>query len=157
MKWLLATLLMFAVTAQADTAWFYDPERSGEGIIVTEFNDGTDRLAFAFYSHTATINGEPTISPSPPAPLFCDLYTVWFTGLSNNYTDNQATGDVYYTVADDDFDGPSDGSVGTSYVVGTFDMRRSKGGFVFKMYSNYTMCNLSVFNTVFHMTEKLAE
>jgi hypothetical protein len=157
MKYLLTLLLLISTSAFADTAWYYDPERKGEGIIVTVFNDGTDRLAFAFYSHVVKVGIGPTISPPPPPPIFCDKGTIWLTGLSDNYTDNQATGDIYYTVGDEGFNVPDDKSVGTEYVIGTFDMRRSKGGFVMQMYSNYLMCDLSIFNTTYKMFEKLAE
>ena len=69
MKNLLAAALiclLLMATANAQTGMFYNPERNGEGIIVTI--DG-DVLAFAFFTHfdPNAVNEMPPVV-SPPAP-----------------------------------------------------------------------------------------
>jgi hypothetical protein len=155
MKTILAILLMFAITAQAETAWYMDTDRSGEGIVLSELDDG--RLVFAFYSHTAVKSGLPTVSPPPPEPLFCDEYTVWFTGLSSTYEDGHAEGIVYYDVAVDDFPIAVNGLVSESVEVGTFIIDSDGDGFVLLMETNHIMCNLSVFGDPHFFTTKIAE
>ena len=98
---ILGLSLMFAVTAYSDTKWFYNPDRVGEGMILSELADG--RIAFAFYSHVedgATI--PPSVSPAPPPSAFCDRFTVWFTGLSTEVDKDSATGDIFYDDAIND-------------------------------------------------------
>lgn len=158
--------LLISTTALAETKWYFDLEREGEGIIVTEYDDPEDpRVIFAFYSHTETVALPPTVSPPPPAPLFCDRHTVWFTGISLEgfLTEDAAYGLVYYQVAVPTFPEPENGFVSDTYVVGDFILKREdKGydggaGFSLEMRSNYLMCNLSVFNRVHHLTKRIAE
>lgn len=155
MKILLTILLLMSANAIADTAWYMDLDRSGEGMILTELEDG--RLAFAFYSHKANAGIPPSVSPQPPPPLFCDEFTVWFTGYSDLFLDGLAAGDVYYDVAVDDFPLAENGKVSEQYVVGSFVIYEEGEGFVLRMESNYIMCNLSVFGVDHHFLKKIAE
>jgi hypothetical protein len=155
MKWLLTVLIMISPFAFAETAWYMDIDRSGEGIILSELDDG--RLVFAFYSHTAKNTGLPNPSPKPPPPRFCDKYTVWFTGLSELYEDGHASGIVYYDVAVDDFPVATQGLVSESVEVGTFIIDSVDDGFVLLMETNHVMCNLSVFGEPHFFTTKIAE
>jgi hypothetical protein len=156
MKILLAALMMFAVTAQADTAWYMDEERSGEGIIVSELDDG--RLVFAFYSHSS-VDGSisPVISPAPPHYKVCDVDTVWLTGLSELYENGHAEGNIYYDVPFGSFPLAENGLVSRSITVGTFTIDAMGSGFVLVMERNYLICRLSVFGEPHYMTEKVAE
>lgn len=166
MKRLLAAILiLFSVSAIAETKWYLDLERQGEGIIVTEYDDPNDpRIIFAFYSHTAQAGVPPVVSPAPPEPLFCDKYTVWFSGISERGLENGiAYGKVYYQVALDTFPEPRDRMVSDTYIVGDFVLQREDGGYGggagwnLVMKSNYLMCNLTVFGQVYHFTKRIAE
>ena len=156
MKTLLITLLLLiSSSAMAKTAWFYDIDRSGEGIVLSEIDDG--RLAFAFYSHTAHATGAPTPSPAPPPPKYCDKDTVWFIGISELYAEGIALGDVYYDVAVKGFPEAEDGAVSHSVKVGEFVIEKEGDGFYLYMESNNIMCKLTVFDTPHYFTTKLTE
>jgi hypothetical protein len=154
MKWLLI-LLFVSASAFSDTAWYMDEDRSGEGIVVSELQG--NRLAFAFYSHTAVVTGEPTVSPPPPFPIYCDLDTVWFTGLSEVYWLGIARGDLMYEVAVATFPLSEGGFVSQSVVVGDFTIWQSGDGFILRMETNYVMCDLSVFGVNHYFETKIAE
>ena len=68
MRFLFTIILVgLATVANAQTGMFYNPDRSGEGIIVTLEGD---TLAFAFFTHfdpDAANRVLPTVSPAPPA------------------------------------------------------------------------------------------
>lgn len=52
--------------ARADTGFFYNPDRSGEGIIVTT-DEKRKLLAFALFTYwDAVISKPPVVSPAPP-------------------------------------------------------------------------------------------
>ena len=157
MKTFLAIFVAFLLssTAYAKTAWYYNPERSGEGIVLTEIDDG--RLAFAFYSHTKHANGAPTPSPAPPPPKFCDKDTVWFIGLSELYAKGIAMGDIYYDVPVKSFPKAEDNNVSNSVKVGEFVLEAEGDGFYLYMESNNIMCKLTVFDTPHYFTTKLTE
>jgi len=148
-------LMLFAATVQAKTAWFYDTDRSGEGIILSEIADG--RLAFAFFSHTAFQRHGPTVSPAPPEPIYCDEYTVWFTGVTADYDGDVAYGFVHYDVAFPEFPEAVAAAVSESVVVGEFVIWREGDGFVLYMESNHLMCDLTVFGVEHYFTTKLTE
>ena len=72
MRYLISLLiLMLSSTAFAQTGFFSNPERDGEGMIVTVKGD---LLAFAFFTYwDGTITIPPQVSPLPPDPPE-DLY-----------------------------------------------------------------------------------
>ena len=148
-------LVLLAGMASAKTAWYYDTDRSGEGIILTELPN--DDVVFAFYSHTARKLDPPIVSPAPPDPLYCDEYTVWFTGITDYRDGDIAEGKVYYDVAVPTFPIAEDKMVSRSVEVGRFWAWREAEGFVLLMENNYTMCNLTVFGTEHHFVTKLVE
>ena len=157
MKLLLSILMVFAINAQAETKWYYNPDRSGEGMVLTELKNGV--FAFGFYSHVeAVISSPPIVSPPPILfNAFCDWDTVWFTGLSTVETKDGAYGNVFYDVAKPDFPAPVKRKVSDQHVVGHFILVPKGKGFVLYMESNWSMCNLSVFGVNHYFTEVLAE
>lgn len=74
MKRLLALFLtIFSATAFAQTGFFYNEDRAGEGIIVTIKGD---LLAFALFTYwDARISIPPVVSPMPPEFLYPTLWT----------------------------------------------------------------------------------
>jgi hypothetical protein len=149
-------LFLLSTIAVADTAWYYNPARSGEGIILTETADG--RVAFSFYSHVQKgINKPPIVSPAPPKAIYCDEDTVWFTGLSDYWDDYLAEGALYYDVANDDFPVSKDGAVSKSIEIGRFTAARKSEGFVMVLSNNYLFCDLSLFGEKHYFVKKLTE
>jgi hypothetical protein len=78
----LIVTLMCAVNLHADTGFFYNPDRSGEGIIVT-VDEELDLLAFAFFTYyDSNFSSEipPVVSPRPPTtePIvpYCEIEPV---------------------------------------------------------------------------------
>ena len=153
---LLAAFLLSS-SALAETKWYYNPDRSGEGMVLTELDKGV--IAFGFYSHVEEpISSPPIVSPPPPLfNLFCDQYTVWFTGLSKVVGKDGAYGDVFYDVGKPNFPTPIKKKVSDQYVVGSFILSRKGDGFILYMESNNLMCNLSVFGVNHYFTEILVE
>lgn len=149
--------------AQAETKWYMDEHRVGEGMVLSELDDG--RIVFGFYSHVSEyIPSYPVVSPPPPyMEEFCDLYTVWLTGLSTDVGKDGAYGKVFYDVAVPDFPLSIDNGDGIherisdQHVVGDFTLIREGEGFVLYMESNYRMCNLSIFGVNHYMTHVVAE
>ena len=150
----LATLLL-STAVVAKTKWYYNTERTGEGIILTELP--TDQVAFAFYSHSALPVDPPTVSPPPPEPLYCDAYTVWLTGLSVFADKDSMEGLIYYDVAVPEFPVAKDGAVSESVVVGTFYAWRDGDGFAMILENNHLFCDLSIFDVEHHFASVLTE
>lgn len=156
MRWLFLLLVLFTVTAQAETAWYYNPDETGHGIVLSELDDG--RLAFAFYSQVEDVIPDiPVISPAPPPPLFCDEDNIWLIGLSDLYLDGLAIGDVYYAKKLPSFPVAVNGQVSESHIVGEFIVYAEGDGFVLRIENNHTICNLSVFGVDHYFTTKLAD
>jgi hypothetical protein len=149
-------LFLLSTSVMAKTAWYYDPDRSGEGIVLSELDDG--RLVFSYYTHSALkTEAPPVVSPQPPEPLFCDVKNLWFTGLSEYYANGIAIGEVYYDVPVDTYPASVDGNVSNSVVVADFIITSEGDGFVLYMESNHVMCDLTVFGVDHFFTTKLAE
>ena len=66
MKYILALLLALATTVQAQTGMFYNPERDGEGIIVTIVGDTLGFALFTYFDANAVNEVPPVVSPAPP-------------------------------------------------------------------------------------------
>ena len=159
MKIFLAILIGFLLStsaAQAKTAWYFDQDRSGEGIILTEIDDG--RIAFAFYSHTAVGKRAPPVaSPAKPKHLYCDEKTVWLTGLTYINDGEVAEGNVYYDVPVPIYPVSVEGNVSESVSIGTFFVWKEGDGFTLLMDNNHIFCDLSVFGVEHHFVTKLVE
>lgn len=153
LTFLLALLLSTAVVAK--TKWYYNTERTGEGIILTELPN--DQVAFAFYSHTALPFTPPVVSPPPPPAPYCDEYTVWLTGLSVFTDKDSMEGLIYYDVAVTEFPVAKDGAVSESVVVGTFYAWRDGDGFAMILENNHLFCDLSIFDVEHHFATVLTE
>ena len=157
MKALLLILLMaLAITAHAKTAWYYDTERSGEGVVVTEIADG--RLAMAFYTHAGKASVPPQVSPPRPTPIIstCTNSTIWFVGLAAVFADDFAIGTLYYDVAGD-YPNAVNGQVSESFEVGTFLIERAGDGFDMILESNGLMPQLSIFDYQFKFRTLLTQ
>jgi hypothetical protein len=92
---IIAFIFIFAIyivtmgNARADTGFFYNPDRSGEGIIVTTDED-RKMLAFALFTYwDAVISIPPVVSPMPPP-----VATVW-TSCSTYSFDGQEIPPVF--------------------------------------------------------------
>lgn len=143
-------------TVLADTAWYADPDRMGEGIVLSELDNGG--LAFAFYAHVEEyIDIPPTVSPPPPPVRFCDIYNIWLIGVSELYADGIAFGDVYYNDPDPLYPLAVNGTVAEEVKVGTFVIYKSGEGFVLHMENNHTMCGLSLFGVDHYFSERIAD
>ena len=162
--WIMSVVLMcMASICQAETKWYMDEHRVGEGLVLSEMDDG--RIIWGFYSHVEEyIIRPPIVSPKPPYKQeFCDFKTVWLTGLSTVVDDNGAYGQVFYDVAVPDFPSNIDNGDGIhkrisdQFVVGDFTLVRDGEGFVLYMESNNRMCNLSIFGVNHYMTHVVAQ
>ena len=164
LKFLIILLLMLVATViQAETKWYMDEHRVGEGMVLSELDDG--RIIFGFYSHVGEFIPSYVL-PSPPpfyVEQFCDLHTVWLTGLSTEVNKDVAYGDVFYDVSIPEFPQSRDMGDGiherisTQYVVGNFILVRKGEGFILYIESNYRMCNLSIFGVNHYMTHVVAK
>jgi hypothetical protein len=151
----LVALALFAVSvARADTAWFYDPTRSGEGIVLSELDTGG--LVFSFYSFVKTpFNQPPRFGPDP---LYCDEDNIWLIGVADHYiVGDHASGKVYYNRQIPSYPVAVNDRVSDQHHIGEFTAVPSGGGWVIRMENNWTMCDLSIFGTDFYMTTLLAE
>jgi len=105
MKTFLLSCLLFltsfcavSTVAADDSGLFYDPDRQGEGIVVTKFND---LVAFYFFTYGGLYCGEDTdVYPSPLPEWYvegCDYNGQrWFLGV-NEMDGDTVTGDLYMT------------------------------------------------------------
>lgn len=148
MKLLLTLMLIIGIagSAQADTAWFYDENRSGEGIVLTEFKD---RAVFSFYTFVSGSNLiPPVVSPMPPGAKYCEMGTIWFIG-DGALEEGVAYGDIYYQVIGDLYPSAIDGEVSTSVIVGDFVLTQTKTGWDLWMEQNTLLCNMDIFGKLF--------
>jgi len=130
MKILLALLLLFSASVMAESGFFYDPTRDGEGIFVTI--DKNHRIAFALFTYwDEDTSTAPKPSPTPPPTELELLLTgnapIWYTGVGV-YFENAAIGELELSVATN-YPEVSDDSLGDTYVVGTFLIVPHKLGF----------------------------
>jgi len=133
MKILLILLILISSTAFATGGTYFNPDRDGEGVSV--FIRG-DTLAFQFYTYyDRSLTVEPVPSPAPPpsSEIVCANEAVWYIGISSNWNEEGATGDLYLSHA---IDYPHvtqrrDGTDGLneSVKVGTFSMIPDDEGF----------------------------
>ena len=157
MKKLLIPILMLiciAGSVQADQGWFYNPERSGEGIVITEFGEG--RIVFAFFSHVYVM---PIIIPIPsPAPEpVCDTKNVRLIGIGK-VEGNFAYGKLQYFDPSPEFPLAIDGMLGTNITVGQFSAERiEEGGWVLTLCHNNLICPMSIFYEDHYMISKIVE
>jgi hypothetical protein len=166
MKYLAMILLIVSLSAQAETKWHLDLDRSGQGIILNTYDDPDDpRIVFAFFGHAKlNTNSPPIVSPPPPSPLFCDEGTIFLTAISlDGMVDGEATGTLLYQVQVASYPQPRDSLVSDTYVVGDFVIKREDGGYgggpgwTLDMYTNYVLCDLTLFSETFHFTKRIAE
>jgi hypothetical protein len=133
MKTFLAILTAFLLssTAYAGTGFFYNPDRDGEGIIVTV--DDKNRIAWAMFTYwDKVIPVAPIPSPAPPQPVFiieeCDRNSqAWVVG-NGIYIDDAAIGDAYIS-RPIDYPFVSEGSLDEKIKIGTFLIEGYDGGF----------------------------
>lgn len=126
----LAILLSItALTAQAQL--YFDPERVGEGISITQDGDSFTTILFTYGALTCDGIIEPVVSPSLPQDD-CDLGAQrWFIGTNSiNEDDTAIVGDLLVTSAKTYPDAIS-GNLATSDVVGEYTMLRSGDGWFF--------------------------
>jgi hypothetical protein len=125
---LLGLLLAITGTAQAvGTGFYYNPERDGEGVIVTI--DDENRFAFAFFTFwNANYPIPPSPSPSPPPLVWsCDNCAIWYVGAAP-LNKNVSVGDLYTSEAIDYPNAEPDGSLDHKLLVGEYTMLYSDGG-----------------------------
>jgi len=120
MKYLFALLLSIGIigSAQAGTGFFYDPERDGEGIIVTIEGD---TLAFGLFTFWDGVFAKaPYVSPPPPPPpvVPANNYPLWFVG-SGAWIDEASVGEMYMSMALD-YPFTEDNSLDYKRAVGTY-------------------------------------
>ena len=155
MKTFLAIFVAFLLssTAYAGTGFFYDPERNGEGIIVTI--DKADRLAFALFTYWDARHAiPPTVSPTPPpSPIKPQTNTaIWYTG-TGAWSDGLAVGDVYMSVPID-YPNVAGESLDQKIVVGQFLIVADKGGFDLQVNCNrFLPESMYICNNTFTFTQ----
>lgn len=148
---------LLSQAALADTAWYYNTERSGEGVVVTTTDDG--RLAFAYFTQTgSSFPIPPQVSPPPPVStqIACQSSPIWFTGVGV-YADGAAIGELRYDVPIADYPQSKDNRVSKSLDVGVFLMEKTETGFRLVLETNHVLPNLSVFNRVYEFDTLLTK
>lgn len=149
-------LLMLANTSWAESGFYYDVTRSGEGISVAETADGG--IAWVLFTFIdGKISVPPIVSPPPPTEVIaqCANSTLWLTGQSLVLADGFAIGEVYLNVPPD-YPFATANAVSAPLVVGTFLMEVDGDGFDLIIESNHSLPNLSVFDHTFTFINPLA-
>jgi hypothetical protein len=124
---ILATFLL-STTVYAGTGFFYDPDRNGEGIIVTI--DKNDRLAFALFTYWDAQHAiPPSVSPAPPpSPIKPQTNTpVWYVG-NGAWLDGISVGDIYMSVPID-YPNVAGESLDEKIIIGQYLIVANKAGF----------------------------
>jgi len=155
MKWLLLTALL-ALNVQAESGFYYDKSRSGEGITIAETADGG--VAWVLFTYVdKSVSVPPVVSP--PKPSFtiesCNSATLWLTGQSVLLANGFAIGEVYINVTDD-YPFATDDSVSEAIQIGTFLIERVDEGFELTIDSNGSLAALSIFDRTFKFISPLA-
>jgi hypothetical protein len=126
---LLAVLfLVLATTAVAESGFYHNEDRNGEGIILTISKDG--RLAFAFFTYwDASYAIPPVVSPvPPPSPITpCHNCTTWYLG-TGPWDTKIAKGTLWTSVAID-YPNVAGESLDEKIPVGTFVIVPDGAGF----------------------------
>jgi hypothetical protein len=140
MKYLLALLLIICVgSAQAESGFYFNPDRNGEGIILTIDKDS--RLAWAFFTYwDDKISVPPVVSPPPPPPPFVVItpqlqnQQTWLIG-NGVYLDNIAIGKAWISKAIS-YPNVVGESLDEKITVGNFLIEGFKGGFYLSLDCN---------------------
>jgi hypothetical protein len=159
MKTFLAILTAFLLssTAYAGTGFFYNPDRDGEGIIVT--TDDKSRIAWAMFTYwDKNISIPPTVSPAPPSPnLITECHRnsqAWLVG-NGVYVDDIAVGAAMISEPIE-YPFVSDGSLDEKIQVGTFLLQGYEGGFDLAIDCNELLPeSLYMCNNVFTFTQAI--
>jgi hypothetical protein len=155
MKYLITLLLIIGIvgSAQAETGFYHNPDRDGEGIILTI--DKTDRLAFALFTYWDAKHAiPPVVSPAPPpSPIKPQTnQAIWYVG-HGAYVDNVAVGDLYMSVPID-YPNVAGESLDEKIIVGQFLIVAEKDGFDLQVNCNrFLPQSMYICNNTFTFTQ----
>ena len=113
------TILLLSTMAVAESGFYHNPERDGEGVSVVI--DG-DTLAFAFFTYWDAKHAiPPIVSPPPPVlkPIIpCHNCPVWYVG-TGVWVDGASIGDMYMS-SPIEYPLAVDGNLDVQFVVGQY-------------------------------------
>lgn len=129
---ILITLLL-STSAVAQSGFFYNPERDGEGISVVI--DG-DTVAFALYTYwDATHAVPPIVSPAPPPAITpCHNCAIWYVG-TGEWMKDSSTGKMYMSVPID-YPHSIDGNLDVQFSIGTYLLTTGGEGYKLSVFCN---------------------
>jgi len=128
---LILAILFSIATFDTQAQLYFDPERNGEGISVTQEGDTFTTIVFTYGALTCDGIIEPVVSPSLPQDD-CDLGAQrWFIGTNDINEDGTAIIGELLVTSSPTYPDAISGNLSVSEVVGEYTMLRSGEGWFF--------------------------
>ena len=149
----LILLLLVSFSAQAQNGFFSNPDRDGEGVIITVQGDTLALAFFTFWDETYSI--PPEVIVKPPLPITeCPNCPIWYVG-AGTFDKKFATGKLYTSVALE-YPKTLDNSLDEKIYVGDFFIITHRGGWRLEIdCAHWVPTNLYMCNNTFEFTNHL--
>lgn len=148
-------ILMLSTALMAESGFYGDPERNGEGLILSIEDSG--RIGIAFFTYADSVHVyPPVLGPNPPIDPLTPPPTnaaTWYIG-SGQFGEHLGEGDMFRSIPLQ-YPLALDGMLSVEAKVGRFHMARLGDGFEFRLECNSLMLpDQHICNSTFYFTEK---